>query len=161
MPVPPEVTVIQLGPVTVEYEHPATVFTATAPEPPLAGHEASKALKLTAQLAPVSVAVKTCPATLAVNTTVDAVGFGGIVNVTVPLPVTDVAFAPNPDAVQEHDWSEVETATGTVPPAAETGRLDGLMANAQPPVPNWVMWNRVPFTAIVPVRVLPGFAAIL
>jgi hypothetical protein len=124
----------------VEYEHPATVFTATAPEPPFAGHEASEALKLTPQLTPVSVAVKTCPATLAVNTTVDAVGFGGIVKVTVPLPVTDVEFAPNPEAVHEHDWSEVETATGTVPPAGETGTLDGLMANAQlPPIPNCVM----------------------
>lgn len=158
---PPLVTLIQLGPVTVEYEHPVAVLTVTAPDPPLAGHEASEAFKVTAQLTPVSVAVKTCPATLAVNTTVDAVRFGGIVNVTVPLPVTDVAFAPNPEAVHEHDWSEVDTATGTVPPAAETGTLDGLMANAQLPVPNWVMWNRAPFTAIVPARVLPVFAAIL
>ena len=65
VPAPPEVTVIQLGPVTVEYEHPAGVFTTTAPEPPFAGHEASEALNTTVQLSPVSVTANVCPAIVA------------------------------------------------------------------------------------------------
>lgn len=152
VPVAPETIVIQLGPVTVEYEHPAGVFTVTDPEPPFGGHEASGAPRITVQLAALCVALNVCPAIVALSMSEELLLFGGMVNVTEPLPVPEVGAAPNPDAVQEQEEFEVETVTDAIPPAGEICNVAGLIPNEQPVFANCVMVNNCPLTAIVPVR---------
>jgi hypothetical protein len=81
--------------------------------------------------------VSVLPAIVAVKICGPLLTFGGIVTVTMPLPVPFTGVTPRPDAAHVQDARDGVTVICADPPAADTVSFDGLMANEQA-LPNCV-----------------------
>jgi hypothetical protein len=95
--------------------------------------------------------VSVWPAIVAVRTFLLAAVLAGMVTETEPDPVPAAGNTPRPLAVHAQDEEDAVMPTRALPAAAVALIVEGLMANEQAAVANWVTVNVWPPTVIVPV----------